>query len=148
MEKQTKEMALKKARKDYERELLEIDKAFEIIEQIEPGLPEGWIAKYSIMLNIYKYGLASASEFREVCALVEAATDQKLNRVARGDENCQKLTARGGCKLETNGWLYIDIDLFEVDRSSCKVTFMQETVTKIIADPACLGIEPEKKKEA
>ena len=147
MEKQTKEMALEKARKDYERNLLEIDKAFEIIEQIELGLPKGWDINYSITLNLYKHGPAPASEFQEVCALVEAAIDGKLERKASGNIDHQNLIASGDCKLKNGKYLYVGVGLYGVDSATCKVTFTQETVTKVIADPACLGIEPEGKTE-
>ena len=145
MEKQTKEMALEKAKEKYERTLLEIDKAFEIIEQVEPGLPEGWAANYSVNLDFFKYGPAPASEFQKVCELVEAAIDGKLEREATGGLDHQNLVATGDCKLKNGKHLYIIIGLYNVDAATCKITFKQETVTKVIADPACLGIESEEK---
>jgi len=143
MAKQTKEMALERAKKDYEVKLLEIDKAFEIIEQIEPGLPEGWDVNYRVNLDISKYGKAPASEFREVCALVEAATDQTSGRAAGGDGSWQKLVAYLSVEIPPHNWLSINIGLYGIDDPDCKLIFTKETVVKVTAAPECLGIIPE-----
>ena len=145
MEKQTKEMALEKARKDYKRELRKINKAFELMEQIEPSLPEGWEANYNITLNINKWETASSSEFRKVCQIVKKVAGGKLEKRIKGNQSHQSLCARLAIRQNGEYLLAIEIQLFGVDATTCKLTFKKETITKVITDPVCLGIEPEEK---
>ena len=93
MKEQTKEDALKKAKEDYEDELIKIDEVFKLIEKIKPCLPVGWEIRFNITLDITTWNEVPSAEFRYVCNLVENTSGKKLTRRVTGSSDSPLLKA-------------------------------------------------------
>jgi hypothetical protein len=135
-----------KAKRKYDQTIIQIEKAIELINKIEPLLPKNWIALF-IPENAYPIVFQnigekqSELEFKLVCRLVEDLVGRKLLREAYATKG-SGLYLLEGCISHYIG----DIDLsMKVEmrhpNHTCEITYREETIIKAEVSSECLGLQ-------